>query len=159
MRTCRCSPLLRSTSWCLRRGPPTRRVGHGGEETEEIEGAPMMWGSKPSRGRRPRRGRLAMVGWRHGHGHQTTLALDSALARARTATQAHPRHGRVGCHQRRVCKKTPIRHQALIKHGADEDIKMSALLSLLLHFTDSILISTPWCVRSVLIFFESELDS
>jgi hypothetical protein len=44
-------------------------------------------------------------------------------------------------------KKTPIRHQALIKRGADEDINMSALLSLLLQIIDSILISTPWaCV-------------
>ena len=52
-----------------------------------------------------------------------------------------------------------MRFQALIKHGADEDINMYALLSLLLQFIDSILISTPWCLRSVLIFFESELDS
>ena len=36
---------------------------------------------------------------------------------------------------------------------------MSALLSLLLQFIDGISISTPCYLRSVLIFFESELDS
>jgi hypothetical protein len=56
-------------------------------------------------------------------------------------------------------QEDPIRHQTLIKHGADEDINMSALLSLLLQIIDSILISTPWCLRSVLVIFESELDS